>query len=829
MRRRDQLILLVLVALASIVRAQTPLLDLRFDNSLVGQAGETPLTGSGVTYEPGMVGQAAYFTLSSNVSYSAANNIAAQEGTLSFWIKPSWAGNNGEGHAILHWQPHGGGMVFVKDGANNLRAIFNMGSLGGLPEVDVSVNIASWQPSQWRHVAFTWSSTARRLRLYIDGTLRTERLLQNALPNVSATSFLLGKQASGPVNHVQAALDNLQIWGVERTAEQIAVTYTSALNITGVLASPADLELLPTWRQHISFLAQTPQGLLPIPSAAVQASTTNPAIALVEANPARVTAIGPGVASANFTIGSHTASVAVNVQAPVRQPEEETIDTFLATPAFGAKLPVPVMIIRYLPTLDGVTVNEPVAATGGTVLELRNRIHQMDIETKFKLEEGSKFRGYGDPGTDPSLGYRVVRIVNVFESIPPDTNPAHATSTPGLFLPDYESIVERFEGESWVNDRGVSEIWMWGYHTDQIGPWESNMSSPTTGDISNSARWQDDLPVYDRTYVMYNYNFNRSSNESVHNHGHQLEAILSYIATRQDGNAHLFWRHFVGQDGNNAFITGRCGWTHMPPNTTQHYNYISQDQVWSDIEDWTPAGTGIRKLVNVDTWSNIPYVWPNGNRPPDVREHHWYIYWMQSMPGFGNSIPHNLATGQMTNWWAATAQWDHEAARASPDYGLYTTRSANQFISHPQSQSIPPGTTAMFSVLLSGTCPPSFRWRRNGEQLFDGVLPGVGQVHGSETATLSIVGVGMFAPALYDCVVSNGCGVIESNAAQLTLQGTCPGDANGDGIVNFADLNVVLSGFGQSVAPGTGGDVTGDGNVNFADLNLVLSFFGEQC
>jgi hypothetical protein len=58
----------------------------------------------------------------------------------------------------------------------------------------------------------------------------------------------------------------------------------------------------------------------------------------------------------------------------------------------------------------------------------------------------------------------------------------------------------------------------------------------------------------------------------------------------------------------------------------------------------------------------------------------------------------------------------------------------------------------------------------------------------------------------------------------------CEGDTNGDNIVNFTDLNQVLSSFGQSGAPGTiAGDVNGDGVVNFTDLNEVLSNFGVSC
>lgn len=60
----------------------------------------------------------------------------------------------------------------------------------------------------------------------------------------------------------------------------------------------------------------------------------------------------------------------------------------------------------------------------------------------------------------------------------------------------------------------------------------------------------------------------------------------------------------------------------------------------------------------------------------------------------------------------------------------------------------------------------------------------------------------------------------------------CPGDANGDGSVNFIDLNVVLSAFGACAgeplytAPA---DLNADGCVDFVDLNAVLAFFGGAC
>jgi hypothetical protein len=86
-------------------------------------------------------------------------------------------------------------------------------------------------------------------------------------------------------------------------------------------------------------------------------------------------------------------------------------------------------------------------------------------------------------------------------------------------------------------------------------------------------------------------------------------------------------------------------------------------------------------------------------------------------------------------------------------------------------------------------------------------------------------------------LITNGCPVYYEtltlsgsvdNPANLIRINNCPGDTNGDGVVNFADLNAVLASFGQSGST-IPGDVNADGRVDFADLNLVLSNFGLPC
>lgn len=54
----------------------------------------------------------------------------------------------------------------------------------------------------------------------------------------------------------------------------------------------------------------------------------------------------------------------------------------------------------------------------------------------------------------------------------------------------------------------------------------------------------------------------------------------------------------------------------------------------------------------------------------------------------------------------------------------------------------------------------------------------------------------------------------------------CPGDANGDGETNAADLSALIGAFGQMVTPGTSGDLNGDGLVNGADLSVLVGSFG---
>jgi hypothetical protein len=189
---------------------------------------------------------------------------------------------------------------------------------------------------------------------------------------------------------------------------------------------------------------------------------------------------------------------------------------------------------------------------------------------------------------------------------------------------------------------------------------ESNMASPVTGDVSNSTNHPDDLPVYSSFYVVYNF-FPRSTQAAaLHKRGHQLEVMFPTADLQRHGTRDLWWS-FTGQvswNGGGEWRTGRVGWTHMPPNTTVHYDVFNETLVDSDIEDWRPDESGQKTAVNVDTWANQDYSW-GGDVPEDWSdrtESQWYLYWEQNIPGLDHGITYNGVP--LRNWWSLVARWD---------------------------------------------------------------------------------------------------------------------------------------------------------------------------
>lgn len=652
------------------------LLVLGFENTLNGAQGETPSQASGYSFQSGLRGNGILLPANNQLFYPASGNINATEGTLECWVKPAWDGNDEQHHSLLSYGG-GGGILMGKDSANNLKIILNLYGGAGGGEIGTAVSISAWKKDQWHHLAFTWSNTNKVVRLYTDGRRASQTTFSATLPAISISSFQLGGAGSG--SYLNATIDEVRISNVERTASEINQSVMAGVTVSSLTLNPTSVSLLQTWYKDISVTGSTNLGTMQLPGLAITWSSSNPAVATVSTE-GRVTGVSAGNAIIRASINGVQTTLSVTVTAPVLSPTVETISSLLKTPAPDHIWEVPVVVISYLPTKDGINVDAAATNWNSSLASLKQRIERMTIQKKFMREEASRFRGYKNAAAKPSLGFKVVHFLTIYEEMPTGYEVPWKIGQ-GIYFPEYNQILNRIGAENFVNNLGVKEFWIWGYHHGNIEPVESNMSSPLTGDISNSSRFQDDMPVFRKTYTMYNFGF--TGNTSLHTVGHQLEATLSHLNNLQDRNDNLFWTQFSGRNANGSFKQGRSGNAHYPPNGVREYDYFNPTLVESDIEDWTPAGTGQKKLVNADTWHKLSFAWPNNELLPGqigsviADDANWYLYWTQNMPGRGNRIAHN--GGQMTNWWAFMGDWE---GSINSGLGLYTnTKSASTTVS----------------------------------------------------------------------------------------------------------------------------------------------------
>jgi hypothetical protein len=257
------------------------------------------------------------------------------------------------------------------------------------------------------------------------------------------------------------------------------------------------------------------------------------------------------------------------------------------------------------------------------------------------LEQGSTYHGYKDPTAKPSLQYEILDMIEFLEPLPTWAKPGHQVP-----MTDYNAIMKQVDVQHWVEERGVKEIWIWGYHGGVVDLWESNMAGPF-GDISNSDRDPHDLPVLDKTYTVYHYNYQRGPSEAVEDHIHQIEHVLNYVDGRdrtppEQWHNLLFWGHFVGSDHSHKIVQPGCGWAHYPPNGERDYDWANPRYVQTDIEDWQPDGGGQKKRLNCKRW--------NGDSLT------WFIYWMQNLPGGNNGLTYRGRP--LRNWWTFIGDFD---------------------------------------------------------------------------------------------------------------------------------------------------------------------------
>ncbi|MBI2017823.1 hypothetical protein HYS92_02125 [Candidatus Daviesbacteria bacterium] len=348
---------------------------------------------------------------------------------------------------------------------------------------------------------------------------------------------------------------------------------------------------------------------------------------------------------------------------------------------------VGVLVLKYFP-LDssGANLNSNITGMSTSLAAIKQYVNTLTLKSLNVLTEASIYHGFKSKST-PALKYKLVDTKEYQLPLPvsSDRVPWNTDS----FRPDYKKMLNDINICDYVENRNVKQVWVWGYHTKVIEPAESNMSmgrdsssfwpQQTYGDISNSER-SDDLPICQKTYVLYNYNYERGLGEVLEDHGHHIEAVLSYV------NYDLFWNYFVRPHGTQDGVNN-CGWMHAPPNVTDEdqYNWTSKFRVQSACSDWKPDGSVSTKSIDCTTWAGADCTNDMGAS--------FKVWWMQNLPGMDNGLTYQGR--KLRNWWVFIGDFDNAIASGKALTAKTPTEARTLFrtqSAHTETQYIPPAS-----------------------------------------------------------------------------------------------------------------------------------------
>lgn len=196
-----------------------PALSLNLENSTVPEKGDTgPVVEQGISFDQG----GAYFGEDAVLAMPSTDNVEGTAGTISFWIRPDWAGETDTNAALFQWRTNTfeNRIQIFKNGPY-LRFLFcdNTGIESG-----VGYNIIHWKADEWHAITATWGDSVTAL--YIDGASVGARDYSGELLIPPGTPWYFGSDHAGGAPGARSRIAGFQIFQRAMLPDEVMMLVT---------------------------------------------------------------------------------------------------------------------------------------------------------------------------------------------------------------------------------------------------------------------------------------------------------------------------------------------------------------------------------------------------------------------------------------------------------------------------------------------------------------------------------------------------------------------------------------------------------------------------
>ena len=185
-----------------------------------------PLVDENVYYD---LPQGAYFAPDARLAYADRGGVQNEAGTIAFWLKPSWNGDEVADHSFIQLRTNtwDNRMHVFKNGVY-LR--FLIADDNGI-EHNVGASVAKWKAGQWYHVAVTWGDGQTEepaesvTVLYVNGNAVERNTHQGQINIPQGTPLYVGSDRIGGAPGADAVIEDLWVMDYAMTPEELSELY----------------------------------------------------------------------------------------------------------------------------------------------------------------------------------------------------------------------------------------------------------------------------------------------------------------------------------------------------------------------------------------------------------------------------------------------------------------------------------------------------------------------------------------------------------------------------------------------------------------------------